>query len=92
MTSSSDNTVLNWYGIYKPWKIVYNTPKINITKEVKMSNMSNLASEIQEDILAGELDVEEIASKNDVPLSWVLEVLEQMDSNFESNLYKSLDF
>jgi hypothetical protein len=43
-----------------------------------MSQMSNLALSIEEDILAGELTFAEIATKHEVPVSWVAEVYCEM--------------
>lgn len=43
-----------------------------------MSQMSNLALSIEEDILAGELTFAEIATKYEVPVSWVAEVYCEM--------------
>ena len=43
-----------------------------------MSKMSNLALSIEEDILAGELTFAEIATKHEVPVSWVAEVYCEM--------------
>ena len=43
-----------------------------------MSQMSNLALSIEEDILAGKLTFAEIATKHEVPVSWVAEVYCEM--------------
>ena len=43
-----------------------------------MSQMSNLALSIEEDILAGELTFAEIATKHEVPVSWIAEVYCEM--------------
>lgn len=43
-----------------------------------MSKMSNLALSIEEDILAGELTFAEIATKHEVPVSWIAEVYCEM--------------
>ena len=43
-----------------------------------MSYMSNLIVSIQEDILAERLTFAEIASKHEVPVSWVAEVYVEM--------------
>ena len=39
-----------------------------------MSKMSNLVLSLQEDILAGKLSFAEIATKHEVPVSWIAEV------------------
>jgi len=39
-----------------------------------MSKMSNLVLSIQEDILDGRLSFAEIATKHEVPVSWITEV------------------
>ena len=39
-----------------------------------MSKMSNLVLSIQEDILDGHLTFAEIATKHEVPVSWIAEV------------------
>ena len=39
-----------------------------------MSFMSNLINDLQNDIVAGRLTFAEIASKHEVPVSWVAEV------------------
>lgn len=41
-----------------------------------MSRMSDLMIDIQEDLDEGILSFAEIATKHDVPVSWVVEVLE----------------
>ena len=43
-----------------------------------MSQMSNLALSIEEDILAGKLTFAEIATKHEVPVSWIAEVYCEM--------------
>lgn len=43
-----------------------------------MSKMSNLVLSIEEDILAGELTFAEIATKHEVPVSWIAEVYCEM--------------
>ena len=43
-----------------------------------MSFMTNLIVSIQEDILAEELMLSEIAAKHEVPVSWVAEVYVEM--------------
>ena len=43
-----------------------------------MSKMNNLFISIQEDLEAGKLSFAEIASKHEVPSSWVVEVADAM--------------
>jgi hypothetical protein len=43
-----------------------------------MSQMSNLVLSLQEDILAGKLTFAEIATKHEVPVSWIAEVYCEM--------------
>lgn len=43
-----------------------------------MSQMSNLVLSIEEDILAGKLTFAEIATKHEVPVSWIAEVYCEM--------------
>ncbi len=43
-----------------------------------MSFMSNLINDLQNDIVAGRLTFAEIASKHEVPVSWVAEVYCEM--------------
>ena len=57
-----------------------------------MSKMGRLVLDIQEDLEAGRLSFDEIATKNEVPVSWVNEVAsemadqhnESMDGDFDS--------
>ena len=55
-----------------------------------MSRMSQLVLDIQDEIAAGLLSFQEIATKYQVPLSWVDEVACEMADQYYNDQYDSL--
>ena len=56
-----------------------------------MSQMSNLCLAIEEDITDGLLSFREIATKHQVPLSWVEEVWTQLTDQYDESMDGDFD-
>ena len=56
-----------------------------------MSKMGRLVLDIQEDLEAGRLSFDEIATKNEVPVSWVNEVASEMADHYDDSMDGDFD-
>ena len=56
-----------------------------------MSKMSNLMIAIQEDLSAGRLSFVEIATKYDIPLSWVDAAAEEVADSYDDSMDGDFD-